>query len=74
MTTHLLSEIDAFLAETGMSDYRFGIRAASNGRLLERLRERGRVWPETEMKIRAFMLSARRDGPRKARKPEEARL
>ena len=67
MQTNLLSEIDAFLRETGMGEYRFGLLAAKNGRLVERLRaghtpkgRKVRIWPETEMQVRAFMLSERR--------------
>lgn len=63
MSNTLLSEIEQFLAETKMGEYRFGLRAARNGRLVERLRagttpEKGKpVWvrPETEAAIRAFM-------------------
>jgi hypothetical protein len=67
MTDTLLSDIEQFLAETGMGEYRFGLKAARNGRLLERLRqgttpERGKpVWirPETERQIRDFMAAER---------------
>lgn len=66
MRTNLLSDIDAFLADTGMGEYRFGLLAAKNGRLVERLRAgttpKGkpvRIWPETEMQIRAFMMAER---------------
>lgn len=44
-----------------MGEYRFGLLAAKNGRLVERLRagrsngRPARVWPETEIEIRAFM-------------------
>lgn len=72
MTDRLLSEIEDFLRETGMGEYRFGIRAARNGRLIERLRqgttpERGKpVWvrPETEQQVREFMADerAKREG------------
>lgn len=63
MSNTLLSEIEQFLAETKMGEYRFGLRAARNGRLVERLRagttpEKGKpvlVRPETEAAIRAFM-------------------
>jgi hypothetical protein len=61
--TKLLADIEKFLRETGMGEYRFGILAASNGRLLERLRtprangKPARVWPETEMQIRSFMAA-----------------
>lgn len=65
MSGSLLSDIDAFLAETGMSEASFQ-RAVGNGRLFERLRsvgkrgKPGRVWPENEMAIRAFMMSERK--------------
>lgn len=64
MSANLLTEIDAFLAETGMSEATF-CRSIGNGRLFQRLRaigkrgKPGRVWPENEMSIRAFMMSER---------------
>jgi len=63
--TNLLKDIEAFLAETGMSEPNF-CRSVGNGRLFERLRgvgvrgKSGRVWPETEAEIRAFMIAHRR--------------
>lgn len=59
MTQQLLSEIREFLRETSMSGYRFGIRAVKNGRLVDRLEAGRRVWPETEIEVRAFMRSER---------------
>jgi len=66
MANNLLAEIDRFLAETQMGEARFGLRAASNSRLMERLRAgttpKGKpvlVRPETEQKIRAFMAAER---------------
>lgn len=56
-TDALLKEIDAFLAEHPLSDNRFGMLAARDGRLMERLRKGGRVWPEKEEEIRRFMVS-----------------
>lgn len=61
MSNALLSDIETFLQATGMGEYRFGLLAAKNGRLVERLRagrsngRPARVWPETEIEIRAFM-------------------
>lgn len=55
----LLPEIERFLRETGMSAYRFGYRAAANGRLVERLRANGRVWPETRARIEDFICRER---------------
>lgn len=67
MSTNLLSEIEAFLAETGLGDYRFGILAVNNGRLVERLRagitpkgKPARIWPDTEIAVRAFMRAERK--------------
>jgi len=67
MHSTLLSDIEAFLLETGMGEYRFGLLAARNGRLVERLRSRStekrgkpvRVWPETEEQVRDFMAAER---------------
>jgi hypothetical protein len=59
MSVHLIVEIDAFLAESRIGEHRFGILAAKNGRLVERLRSGGRVWPETEERVRAFMEQRR---------------
>lgn len=60
MKSSLIADIDAFLAETGIPPYRFGLEAAHNGRLVERLRDGRRVWPETEKMIRNYMRAARR--------------
>lgn len=60
MSDKLLTEIDEFLAEAEIGEHRFGILASSNGRLVERLRSGGRIWPETEAKVRAFIRAERR--------------
>jgi hypothetical protein len=71
MRLTILDEIDAFMAETGIGGFRFGMLAIKNGRLVERLRSGGRIWPETEERIRIFIKaekdrrsrrSAERDG------------
>jgi len=60
----LLSDIEGFLAETGMSEATF-CRLAGNGRLMDRLRhvgkrgKPGRLWPETERQIRDLMAVER---------------
>lgn len=59
MSVHLIEEIDGFLNEFGIGEHRFGILAANNGRLVERLRTGGRVWPETEERVREFMARRR---------------
>ena len=57
MNADLLSEINKFLAAEKLGEHRFGILAANNGRLVERLRSGGRIWPETEEQVRKFMAS-----------------
>lgn len=57
MNGTLLTDIDAFLNRTGLTEYRFGWLAVRNGRLVERLRDGRRIWPDTEMKVRAWMRS-----------------
>lgn len=68
MKKTLLSEIDAFRAISGLSDYTFGLRAARNGRLVQRLRDGGRVWPETEAMVRSFIRSEMKRLSQKTRK------
>ncbi|QCL88760.1 MULTISPECIES: hypothetical protein [Agrobacterium tumefaciens complex] len=55
MQTELLKEIERCLPKSGVGPHRFGILAAGNGRLIERLRSGGRVWPDTEEKVRDFI-------------------
>lgn len=61
----LLAEIDAFLSDSGMSESYFGKRAARNSELVDRLRKGGRVWPETEAKIRSFIIVREMSAPAK---------
>mgnify|MGYP000855388980 CR=1 FL=1 len=67
MNNELLADIERFLAVSKMGEHRFGILAANNGRLVERLRagrsggKPARVWPETERAIRAFMVEKSRE-------------
>lgn len=60
MHPSLLSEIEAFLSETGMGESYFGKCAVGNSELVQRLRDGGRVWPETEAKARSFMMMRRK--------------
>lgn len=68
MENEILVRIDAFQRETGLSDHRIGMLLANNGRLLTRLRNGGRVWPETLRRIDAALraASALRNGPEAA--------
>ncbi|WP_208541752.1 hypothetical protein [Bartonella capreoli] len=51
----LIKDIELFLTNNKMSPYTFGFKSIKNGRLVSRLRHGGRIWPETEMRIRTFM-------------------
>lgn len=42
-----------------MSAYRLGILSVRNGRIVERLRAGGRVWPETEQAVRQWIHTER---------------
>lgn len=55
----LLKEIERFMAQQGIGEHRFGMLAANNGRLVERLRDGRRIWPETEDRIRAYIAERR---------------
>lgn len=55
MANDLLKKIEAFKADTNLSDHRVGMLLANNGRLLPRLRAGGRVWPETVSEIEASL-------------------
>jgi hypothetical protein len=57
MSNSLLSEIEAFLADSGMSPSYFGRCACGNTELVDRLQSGKRVWPETEVRVRAWMLA-----------------
>ncbi len=59
MTPDLLSEIELFLAKTGMGPSYFGRLAAGNSELIGRLRRGRRVWPETELQVREFIRGYR---------------
>lgn len=55
MQRSLFTEIETFMAETGLSAHRTGILLARNGKLVDRLKAGGRIWPETEAMIRENM-------------------
>ena len=52
----LLAELEDFVAATGLSEHRAGIIVANNGRLIPRLRDGGRIWPDTETKVREAIV------------------
>lgn len=56
-TATLLTEIDTFLANAALTETTFGRLAVNDGKFVGRLREGGRVWPETAEKVRQFIAS-----------------
>lgn len=59
MNANLLLELEAFMTEFDLSAHRVGLLAVGNGRLVERLRGGGRVWPETEAAVKDFLVRER---------------
>lgn len=57
INSKLLTDIEAFLAASGMGESYFGKVAAGNSELVARLRDGRRVWPETEARVRKFIRS-----------------
>lgn len=53
----LLSEIELFIASHDLSEWQLGEGALNDRRFVKELRRGRRVWPETEAKVRAFMLT-----------------
>ena len=51
----LLQEIEEYLSLTGMGEAYFGKKSARNSELVRRLRDGGRIWPETADRVRRFM-------------------
>ena len=58
----LLQEIDEFLAETGMTQTRFGLEAMNNSSFVRQLRNGHSVTLRTMDRVRSFMLNARTMG------------
>lgn len=66
MSAQLLSEIEDAMAEMGIGPHRFGILAADNGRLVERLREGKTVTLVTADRVRTFIAERRAAAPQAA--------
>ena len=59
-TTHaLLTEIEGFLAEFGVSPTKFGLAAVNDGHLVKNLRSGASVTLKTADKVRAYMANQR---------------
>lgn len=68
----LISEIESFLRETGMSRTAFGVKALNDRALMVRLSKGSGLHSDTIDKIRAFM--ARERAARKTKRPSRGPL
>ena len=57
----LIQEIEDYLAETGMGPSYFGVRAAGNPQLVNRLRKGRDVLTTTETRVRAYIAAQRKE-------------
>lgn len=55
--TALIAEIEAYCTRTGLKESTFGQYAATDKDFVERIRNGGRMWPETIAKVRAWMVA-----------------
>jgi hypothetical protein len=57
LSEKLVADVDAFLKriDSEMTETTFGRLAVNDGKFVPRLRAGGRMWPETEQKVRDFM-------------------
>jgi hypothetical protein len=53
----LLNDIDAFLRVHKLSDSAFGRQAVNDWKLIRQLRAGRRLWPDTEGRVRTFMVT-----------------
>ena len=60
MARALLTEIEAFLAECGLTPTKFGLASVNDGHLVANLRRGNSVTLKTADSVRAFMRCARR--------------
>lgn len=58
--TDLLTEIEAFLQETGISASYFGKKYFQNSDLVDRLRRGGTTFVRTEQRVREFIKAERK--------------
>lgn len=58
----LLNDIDAFLRIHKLSDSAFGRQAVNDWKLIRQLRAGRRLWPDTEGRVRTFMVTYRPKG------------
>lgn len=55
----LLSDVESFLRAHSMKPTTFGVLALKDRHFVRQLRKGRRCWPETEAKVRQFMVTYR---------------
>lgn len=59
ITETLLAKVEAFLAETGMSESAFGVKALNDGKFVPRLRSGAGITTKTIDKVERFIAAER---------------
>lgn len=57
--SQILAEIDAFIFDSGIAESTFGLRAVNDGKFVRRLRGGGRLYRETEERVRDYIKNNR---------------
>lgn len=60
MTKKLLIDVRKFVDRHGITPSTFGKLAVNDGKFISRLDDGGRIWPETEHRVRSFMRKFRK--------------
>lgn len=53
--TQFLTDIEHFISTAGISESTFGFKAVNDGKFVKRIRHGGRMYRETEEKVRRYM-------------------
>lgn len=64
-TVKLIEEIRTFLNVTQMGKTYFGKKSIGNSELVNRLEKGGRIWPDTERRVREFMDNYRQNSKKR---------
>jgi len=66
----LLREIEAFIRGAGIAESTFGLQAVNDGKFVRRLRNGGRIFQETEDRVRTYISDYK--PPTRAKRKEVA--
>lgn len=57
MHDDLIKEIETYCREANLAITTFGRKATNDGKFVNRIRNGGRCWPETEEKVRRYIAN-----------------